>query len=102
MVAPNAVAALCAADAMLVTPKSVDLAFTMLLTEMVSPLLAPTWKVLFVKLPSNSLTPLKLVCVATRLISLFSCCASASSAERSEALLVALADCTASSTYTVQ
>ncbi len=66
-------------------------------TEIVSPTLAPTWKVLVPKVPSRMRRPLKVVCCAIREISAVRCCTSASSAARSEALLVALADCTASS-----
>jgi hypothetical protein len=58
-------------------------------TEIVSPTFAPTWKVCAVKLPSSSLTPLKLVCVATRSISAISCDTSCCIAARSDALLVA-------------
>src|SRR5690606_28741677 len=69
----------------------------MLAMSIVSPWLAPTWKLWFWNEPSSSLTSLKLVVPATRSISANSCCASAFSAPRSEAELVALRDCTASS-----
>ncbi len=66
-------------------------------TVIVWPTLAPTWNVLAVKLPSSRLVPLNDVCVATRSISALSCETSSWSEARSDAELVALADCTASS-----
>ena len=59
--------------------------------------LAPTWKFCAVKVPSSSLMPLKAEVLATRSFSTNSAVASLVSETRSEALLVALADCTASS-----
>ena len=59
--------------------------------------LAPTWKVCAVKVPSSSLMPLKAEVLAIRSFSTTSAEASLLSDTRSEALLVALAACTASS-----
>ena len=64
---------------------------------MVSPTLAPTWKAALPKLPSRIFWPLKAVWLAIRSISANRCCTSKSNAARSEAELVALADCTANS-----
>ena len=62
------------------------------LTLMVSPTLAPTWKLALPKLPSRSLVPLKEVWLPIRSISARRCCTSESSAARSEAEYVELAD----------
>ncbi|MDT4833593.1 hypothetical protein FQZ97_672070 [compost metagenome] len=64
---------------------------------MLSPALAPTWKVAAVKEPSSTFLPLNEVCLETRSTSSASCFTSACRASRSSSLLVALADCTASS-----
>ena len=58
---------------------------------------APTWNCCDVNVPSSRLMPLNCVCVATRSISDESCETSCCRAARSDALFVALADCTASS-----
>ena len=69
------------------------------LTVMLSltPPFAPTWNFCATKEPSSNLLPLKDEFCATRSISDESACTSASSAARSELVLVALADCTANS-----
>ena len=58
---------------------------------------APTWNWALVNEPSSSLRPLNSVVLAMRSSSAVSWFTSAFSASRSEALLVALADCTANS-----
>ena len=78
-------------------PSAEDLALTMLKTLIVSPWFAPTWNAWLVNEPLSSLVPLNEVSLETRSISAFSCWASAFSAARSVAELVALRDCTASS-----
>jgi hypothetical protein len=66
-------------------------------TVIVWPALAPTWNACDWKLPSSRLVPLNDVCIATRSISAVSCATSSWSEARSDAELVAFADCTASS-----
>jgi hypothetical protein len=51
-----------------VSPRLPESAETMESMEMLSPALAPTWKVALAKEPSSSLVPLKLVVLATRSI----------------------------------
>ena len=78
-------------------PSEAELALTMAETLIVSPWFAPTWNAWLVNEPLSSLVPLNEVSLETRSISAFSCWASAFSAARSVAELVALRDCTASS-----
>ena len=66
-------------------------------SPIVSPTLAPTWKVAVPNVPSSTFWPLNEVCVAMRSISARRCCTSASRAARSDDEFVALAACTASS-----
>ncbi|MFA5913507.1 MAG: hypothetical protein WC830_08125, partial [Burkholderiales bacterium] len=86
-------------DARVVAPMSLvrALAIEFMLILSFAVALAPTWKFWAVNVPSSTFTPLNEVFCATRSISAESCCTSASIVARSPALLVALADCTASS-----
>src|SRR5690606_431426 len=86
-----------ASEYVVYSPSAEELALVIESMVISWPASAPTWKAWAVKEPSSSLTLLNEVCEATRSISAFSCCASAFSALRSDAELVALRDCTASS-----
>ncbi len=101
VVPPDAVAATPAMPAGVSTrfqlPSALMLALAIWAMLMTWPWSAPTWNAWFMKLPLSNGVPLKLVSSATRWISAFSSCTSASSAMRSELELVALRDCTASS-----
>src|SRR5690606_1491515 len=69
----------------------------MLIALTVSSLPAPTWKAMAPASPARMFRPLKVVLAIVRVISWASCWYSASRLARSSAVLVALADCTASS-----
>ncbi len=96
-IAPGVAAAPTTSLAKLELPSALVWALVIAVTEISWPAFAPTWKAWPVKLPSSSLVPLNSVCVATRWISLISCCTSEFSAARSEAEFVAFELCTASS-----
>ena len=93
--APTAIAVLVTVLTVLPNEEALALPIELMAMVLVALLLAPTWKLVAEKEPSNQLVPLKEELLATRVISEISCCAWLFKAALSLALLLPLAACTA-------